>query len=259
MNFVELPSKPGAPVAYELVRNGDDILVVFINGLGLPAAAWKPTVSLLRDPPLPRTPSYLIYDRFGQGATTARDPTDAAPGREPGYGHDLNDAVSDLHDLLGAVFVVPDGQPPATLVFVSASIGVHIARLYAARYPGAVAAHLFLDSNIGNAEFTDLWPDPDAPRFDEAEVTAPDCTLQQYRDAHARVRGMFDSIAKNPEGLDRRNVKDLLPDPSRPRLEALHGKRPLVTVVGHDPVRFAEENAKLIGIPTSITAKYFQP
>ena len=198
----------------------------------------------------------IVYDRYGQGGTTSRDPADEQPGKEPGYGHDFNDAVNDLHELLQVVIAPVDYSQ---LVLVAASIGVHLARLYASKYPGTVAGLLFLDSNIGNVEFTDLWPNPHAADFDQSEVVAEDCTLEQYTESYSRLGKMFNSDVKSPEGLDRRNVKKLLPLPSMPKLMGLSGKSPWLIVAGHDPETFKEESLKMMKIPKSVTQKYSQP
>lgn len=114
---------------YELteVTTAASFLVVFINGLGLPAESWRSVVDEIASSSTCNF-STLIYDRYGQGRTTARDPLDARPDREPGYGHDINDVVDDLEELLATV-----APRYKHFVFVSASIGVHIARLYAGR------------------------------------------------------------------------------------------------------------------------------
>jgi pimeloyl-ACP methyl ester carboxylesterase len=252
MSFATLPSKPQAPLAYKLIgssKGGNSPLVVFINGLGLPSASWNAAISLLQV-----KPQILTYDRYGQGATTSRDPVDEQPGKEPGYGHDFTDAVNDLQELLQ---IVAPEKPP--LVFVAASTGVHLARLYAHKYPGTVAGLLFLDSNIGNVEFTDLWPNPHSADFHQSDVVGDDCTLVQYTDAYARLGKMLNSDVKSPEGLDRRNVKKLLPDPSGPKLKGVDGKGPWLIVVGHDPDHFLGESFKMMNIPKSINRKYSQP
>ncbi|MCJ1310722.1 hypothetical protein MMC25_004388 [Agyrium rufum] len=261
MPFINLPSKPDSPLAYELLDGFNESahtpLVVFINGLGIPAISWKPTIALLQtSQTLSPKPSILTYDRFGQGATTARDLLDSQPGKDTGYGHDLQDSVNDLHELLQTI--APSER--STTIFVAASIGVHIARLYAHNHPGAIAGLLFLDSNIGNAEFTDFWPNPYASDFNLEDVLADDCSMEQYTEAYTRLGKMFNSDVRNPEGLDRRNVKSLLPDPSKPKLVGPDGRMgPWLTVVGHDPEFFAQENLMMIKVPVSITRKYTQP
>jgi hypothetical protein len=81
--FMTIPSKPEAPISYTFFRGSekysDGQVVVFVNGLMLPAASWLTSISLLRDN-LEFYPPMLTYDRFGQGLTTARDPLDKAKG-----------------------------------------------------------------------------------------------------------------------------------------------------------------------------------
>lgn len=251
MQYANIPSKPEAPITYDLTLSNhtDAPFIVFINGLGLPAASWSETINKLRS-----DAHTLTYDRYGQGATTARDPLDTQPGKQPGYGHDINDSVQDLHELLG---IVRCGFGP--LVFVAASIGVHIARLYASKYSQSVSALLFLDSNIGNVEFTNLWPDPYAEDFQLDTVLSEDCTLDQYTKAYDTLARTFNTDVKNPEGLDRRNIKLLLPHPSSPALKGPGNTAPWLTVVGHDPEMFSRSNLEKLGIPKSITAKFTQP
>jgi len=215
--------------------------------------SWNAAISLLQESATSIKPKILTYDRYGQGDTISRDPTDQQPGKEAGFGHDISDVVCDLHELLQ---LVAPSSP--RLVFVAASIGVHIARLYADKYPAVVEGLLFLDSNIGNQEFTDLWPNPHAADFQPSDVLSEDCTMEQYEAAYAKL-GMFNSDVKNLEGLDRRNIKKLLPEPSAPRLRGPDGKGPWLTVTGHDPDFFAEENFEKLKVPKSITKKYTQP
>jgi hypothetical protein len=86
-----------------------------------------------------------------------------------------------------------------------------------------------------------------------------DCTLEQYTDAYARQGKMLNSDVKSPEGLDRTNLKKLLPDPSVPKLKGVDGKGPWLIVVGHDPDHFLEESFRMIKISKSINRKYTQP
>ena len=262
MPFASLPSKPNAQLAYEYLHpdaspDTRSTLIVFINGLGLPSVAWKPTVSIIQDSYMVDKVQLLTYDRYGQGATTDRDPLDSQPGKEPGYGHDLSDATRDLHELLQTV--TPPESKRRYLILVASSIGAHIARLYAHKYPRSVSGMLILDSNIGNQELLYLWPDPWTPDFDAKEVEAEDCTLEQYVDAYTKLSKMFNSDVKNPEGLDRRNIKDLLPDPASPKLTGPDDKSIWLTVVGHDPEAFAEEGFKIMKTPKSLTMRFTNP
>lgn len=130
MPTIDLPSKPGAPVAFELIE-GDktsNLLLVFLNGLGLPQAAWKPTVDLFLQSQFSPKPRLLTYDRYGQG-DSARDPRENDPAKDPGYAHDLDDVTDDLHELIQTLS--PDRSD--RIVFVNNSIGAHIARRYADR------------------------------------------------------------------------------------------------------------------------------
>ncbi|MCJ1389390.1 hypothetical protein MMC18_002247 [Xylographa bjoerkii] len=199
----------------------------------------------------------LTYDRFGQGATTARDPLDEQPGKEPGYGHDFLDATKDLHELLEAVAL--SSPNPRRLGFVAASIGVHLARLYVQHYPGEVSGLLILDSNIGNQEFSYLWPNAQAPGFDPKDVVADHCTMEQYLGICVKLPKIFNSGVKSPEGLDRRNVKNLLPEPGAPKLIGPDGRGIWLTVVDHDPGAFADESLKMMKIPRSLSMRFSNP
>jgi len=95
------------------------------------------------------------------------------------------DEAKELHELLRAV--APQASKLDRLIFVVASIGVHLARLYTQYYPGQVAGLLISNSNVGNKELSDLWPDAQAPSFDPKDVVANDCTLEQYLEASARL------------------------------------------------------------------------
>lgn len=87
LKYLMIPTKPNAPITYSLWPGSGDPdsakksgrLIVFINGLLLPAAAWNPTIQMIQTsghlyPPM------LTYDRFGQGFTTSRDPLDKTKG-----------------------------------------------------------------------------------------------------------------------------------------------------------------------------------
>ena len=69
---------------------------------------------------------------------------------------------------------------------------------------------------------------------------------------------MFGSDAKNAEGLDRRNVKQLLPSADEPKLRAPDGSSPWLTVVGHDPQRLVDESREILGMPPSVTMSFMQ-
>src|SRR3954469_3904282 len=101
--FLEIPAKPNAPISYTfyptLQSQGEpksyQNLIVFVNGLGLPASSWTQSISILQSS-LENCPPILTFDRYGQGLTTARDPLDDGHG----YGHDFMDAANDLHSII---------------------------------------------------------------------------------------------------------------------------------------------------------------
>jgi pimeloyl-ACP methyl ester carboxylesterase len=264
-SFLILPEKPSSPISYTFFPATNSTsasttptkLILFINGLGLPAASWVPSIELLQANLKP-CPSILTYDRFGQGLTTARDPIDEI---KPS-GHDFLDVATDLHSLLSVIATselslsssaLEDGK--LQLLIIGASIGAPIARLYIQHHPNSTAGLILLDSNIANANYSDIWPDPDAPDFDPASVIADDCTLEKYRIARKELCGMFDLNVKNAEGLDRSTSPVLVPRGDWPRLEGVEGG-PWLSVVGHDPVTFAEMSWQMMGTPRSCSDKF---
>jgi hypothetical protein len=67
MPTIALPSKPDAPLAYDLYEGdtASTLLIVCLNGLGLPQAAWKPTIKLIQESSVYPEPWVLTYDRYG--------------------------------------------------------------------------------------------------------------------------------------------------------------------------------------------------
>jgi pimeloyl-ACP methyl ester carboxylesterase len=225
--------------------------------MGLPASSWLPGIQILQSS-VNSCPAILTYDRYGQGLTTSRDPLDS----EKELGHDLLDIANDLHEIINTVATsklglqssdIKDGK--LHLVLIGASIGALVTRLYVQHHPGAVAGIILLDSNIA-VDYSDVWPDPDAPDFDPKLVVSDDCTLEQYRVARAKITAMFDLKVKNAEGLDRSNSPALLPHADAPKLVGVGGKGPQLTVVGHDPVTFAEMSFMTMGTPKSLSEKF---
>jgi pimeloyl-ACP methyl ester carboxylesterase len=266
--FLTIPSKPSAPISYTFFPGGKESsspekhLIVFVNGLGLPASSWLPAISILRSKD-PTCPAILTYDRFAQGNTTSHDPLDSTDGKEHGYGHDFMDVATDLHEVITAISILKLGFTEAGpdngklhLLLIGASIGVPIVRIYAQKHPGTVAAAILLDSNIANVDYSDFWPNPDSPYFDPKTVVSADCTLEQYKDARKKLVEMFDLKVKNPECLDRRNSPILIPYSDSPKLIGPGGKGPFLTVVGHDPETFADMSFEMMGTPKSLSTKF---
>ncbi|KAL9025026.1 MAG: hypothetical protein Q9196_006077 [Gyalolechia fulgens] len=248
---IALINKPTASIHYTFAQ-GTDVwecprrLVVFVNGLVSDKSTWLPVMAgIIRKHRDIGFPSLLAYDRYGQGLTEVQDPQDL--GRERGRGHDVADVVHDLHQLLVQMGEDKLESTPEqlALVFVANSIGCVIARLYAQWYQGSVVALLLLDSMMSNSNF-DWWPDPDSKDFDPEELPA-DVTIDVLREQRAKFEAMFAPDVINKEGLDRRNVADLLPHSNRPSLSGPRGKRPLLIVVEHDPEQFALESLQIRG------------
>ncbi|KAM3083379.1 hypothetical protein ACMFMG_004031 [Clarireedia jacksonii] len=270
-SFLTIPTKPDAPISYTFYANSVSHgqpktyqdLIVFVNGLGLPASSWTQSISILQSS-LESCPSILTFDRYGQGLTTARDPLDDGNG----YGHDFMDAANDLHSI---ILVIAKTKLDLTekdienrklhLTIVAASIGVPITRLYAQTHPGLISSLLFLDSNIANVNYSDIIPSPSSPNFDPSTVTAPDCSLDQYIEARTKLVNMFDLHVKNAEAMDRRTGPRLLPYADKPTLVGADGddRGPWLTVVGHDPVTFTELSWEKMGTPKSLTMRFTEP
>ncbi|KAL2271963.1 hypothetical protein VTJ83DRAFT_1334 [Remersonia thermophila] len=278
---ITLPAKPGASLHVSLFPAEpaspapnplSNTLVVFLNGLLLPSAAWSETISRLvalrRASRLP-APFLLAYDRYGQGKSDP-DPADP-PGSD--YGHGPLDAASDLQQLLERL--VRDRHlpgPPGSLrlVLVGSSIGCALARLYASAFasapaaasarPGLVAAYLFLDSIMANTDFVSIFPDPDGPGFDKRKLPRG-VTPDDLRRARRRFRQYFHPEVPNNERLDRRGLRGLLPRADEPALpDGPGGKAPILTVVGHDGDEFAEQcERSSLGVSKAVINAYMNP
>jgi len=277
---VVLDTKPAVSLECSQVQSVGEsgyanVLVVFLNGLVAPQSFWLPVMALMLrrlkmddsaavigDGASAFVPQMLAYDRFGQGRTIDRDPSDE--GKEEGYGHDTLEVVRDLRQLISQVTRKESyshtQQQPKRIMFVANSIGCAIARLYAQEYPGTVAGMLLLDSIMANSDFVSIFPDPDSPDFDAGSLPRG-VTPEILRDTREKFRAMFHPSVKNAEGLDRRNLATLLPDADKPSLEqGFGGRAPFVTVVGHDPEWFAKESLEgSMETPIAISMNYTNP
>ena len=243
---LSLPQKSAASIHYSLVNSNaaKHQLVLFLNGLMADKASWLAAMAgLIRSCKTTGFPHMLAYDRYGQGLTEDRDPQDR--GREEGHGHDVADAVNDLHQIILEITknILPIPLKSLQVIFVANSIGCAIARLYAQTYPGTVAALLMLDSIMANSNF-DLWPDPDFSDFREGDLPA-DVSVDLLREQRAKFLAIFGPQVANREGLSRRNLAQLLPDSDGPKLVGPDGKGPLLTVAGHDFETFAQESLRV--------------
>lgn len=240
-----LSTKPGASIHYSYACGTDHHhFVVFLNGLMSTKSTWLSVMGgiVRKRTVFPGFPSMLAYDRCGSGLSEDPDPQDQ--GREDGFGHDVADAVRDLHEIISQVASehMAAVQSQFSLILVGNSIGCAIARLYAQTYPGVVDGLLLLDSIMANSDF-DWWPNPDADGFD-ANQLPDDVTIDVLKEQRAVYAAIFRPDIVNKEGLDRRNLAKLLPESDNPKLQGPH-KGPLVTVVGHDPETFARESLEV--------------
>ncbi|KAF5867269.1 hypothetical protein ETB97_000038 [Aspergillus alliaceus] len=262
LEFLALTTKPSAQLSYTFQPPQDTskpVLVVFLNGLGLPQSLWQAAVVKLKDirkgSPIP---AFLTYDRYGQGQTTDRDPFDAGAD-DPTHGHDCLTVVRDLHQFLIQITQDKLGVTDidsVTLVLVGNSVGCALARIYAHEYPGTVAALLLLDSVLANSDFVSIFPDPDAPDFNPASLGP--LPVEAIHAVRAGARRMFHPEVGSKEGLSRRNLRELLPDSDGPLLKGPDGHGPYVTVVGPDFDTFAEESVKM-GPPKPVTNRFVNP
>ena len=289
---ISLPHKPTAPLSYGFSEGrgglGNTHLLVFLNGLASTRDIWYEAIDKLVqnwdhgvDGDTEERPALLAYNRYGQG-NEARDPYDETHE----FGHDLREVVRDLQVLVTEIWKLKkpspsptswlsnstgDGDGPGSgpkLIFVANSIGCVIGRYFEQTYPGTTSALLFLDSNIANSDQISLFPDPDAPNFDLHDLPV-DVTVDDLRRVREGYRDMFGPDVRNHENFDRRNVAELLPYADRPALRGTGMKDgsddenwcgPWITVVGHDPQKFAEDSAESsLECPVSLTNKYVNP
>ena len=263
-DFISLATKPSAKLCHGFhppVGITKPVVIVFVNGLGLPQTSWENVIARLQErPPSAGLPAMLTYDRYGQGQTTDRDPADA-DAVDPMHGHDCLAVVRDLRQLL--IQITSDKLGVANIddvqiVFVCNSIGGALTRLYAQEYPGTVAGLLFLDSVLANSDFVSIYPDPDASDFDESSLPAG-VTVEAIREARAYMGRVFHPSNGSKEGLSRRNLMQLLPDSNSPQLKGPGGRGPWVTVIGHEFEAFEKEFERMGGASPLLTRVYMNP
>lgn len=240
---ITLATKPGASLAVRTYRPDDPAklpaplsttLIVFLNGLASPQSSWNAAIDLLLQHRPSSTPALLTYDRYGQGESDS-DPSD--PPDTP-YGHGAAAVIDDLHQL-----ITQTRHDTARLVLVCNSIGCALVRLYAACHPRTVAAFLFLDSIMANSDLVSVFSDPaGASPGDLPDGVSPD----DLRHAREQYRARFHPAAPNTERLDRRDLPLRLPLAYGPVLPpGPDGRPPVVTVVGHDFEKFAQDGLEV--------------
>ncbi|EGX44964.1 hypothetical protein AOL_s00173g65 [Orbilia oligospora ATCC 24927] len=261
---IVLPHKPSASLSCTFIKGTTNILIVFLNGLGLPQSHWWPCITQLLSLD-PIHPSILTYDRYGQGLTADPDPQDGGQSPlPPGHRHDLISVTKDLRILIDTISKTQQILLSETpLIFVANSIGCPLARCYSQTYPATVAGLVLLDSYMTDTNFIDLYPDPDAPNFDQHSLL-DGITVEDIRSAREGMGKLFHPSVTNKEGFWRGNITFLLPHSFEPKLlgwkeENIGGKGPYVTVVGHDWDVFAEESLRMKGMTKAVAMAYTNP
>jgi hypothetical protein len=118
---------------------------------------------------------------------------------------------------------------------------------------------IFLDSNPAHCQFqNDVFPDPTSPDFDPKSLPSS-LTVDELISSREIMYKMFSPSNPNKEGLDRRNLAQLLPSASEPKLFGPGGEAPYITVVGHDADTFAQEGLDRMKISKVVTETYLQP
>lgn len=89
----------------------------------------------------------------------------------------------------------------------------------------------------------------------------PGTPLEVYEAAYTKMTTIFSAGAKNKEGFDRREIKNILPDPSKPKLKGSKtlDKGPWITVVGHELEQFSNEEWAMMKVPIGMAERYTQP
>ncbi|KAI0122679.1 Alpha/beta hydrolase fold-1 [Daldinia grandis] len=181
MPTVILPSKPYAPIPYEL-HQGDvasNLLVGYLNDLGLPEAAWRPTIKLIH-----------------KSGASPKNPRESWLNKDPGYAHTLDDVINDLHELI------------------------------------------------------------QTRCLDRSSHGSPGTSLDAYEAAYTNKTTIFAACAKNNEGFDLREIENILPGPSKPKLKRSKclDKGPWVIIVCHELEKFTLEEWAMMKVPLGMAA-----
>ncbi|CAJ0554635.1 Ff.00g131480.m01.CDS01 [Fusarium sp. VM40] len=260
--YIRLETKPSAQLSYSFtsataVDNKTPTLIVFLNGLGAPQVGWAATIAKLKELSPQGLPAILTFDRFGQGQTADRDPNDEGA-EDPMHAHDSMAVVTDIRQLITQILKEKmDINDPnsARLLITGNSIGCAFTRLYAAQYPGTVAAVLLLDSVLTDTDFVSVFPDPDAEGFNPNDLPKG-VTAENLRTAREETKKRFHPSLGSREGLTRKNLSQLLPHADSPALPKVDGKSPYVTVLGHDFDYFAARTGADFNIPGEAVQAY---
>lgn len=217
------------------------------------------TIDKLREYSPQSLPAILTYDRFGQGLSVDRDPTDAGA-EDPSHAHDCMSAVGDMRQLITQIAKDKmNVQEPDALriILVGNSVGCSLIRLYAHEYPGTVSGILFLDSTLTDTDFFSIFPDPGNKSWDPNLPYG--VTAKSLHDTRKMMREMFHPDVGSKEGLSRRNLLQLLPHADSPPLYDAKENAPYITVLGHDFEFFTERTDMDLGIRPAVTQTYMNP
>ncbi|KAL4731374.1 hypothetical protein ACLX1H_000340 [Fusarium chlamydosporum] len=256
-DFVRLDTKPSAQLSYSFTastvsKDTNPTFIVFVNGMVAPQTSWVPTISKLKELSPQGLPAILTFDRFGQGQTTDRDPSDEGAA-DPTHAHDAMDVVHDMRQLITQIlkekmeFEEPDS---ARLFLIGNSIGCAFSRLYAGEYPV-----MLLDSVLTDTDFVSVFPDPDAANFN-ADSLPSGVSVEEIRVVREETRKRFHPSIGSKEGLTRKNLSQLLPKADSPVLPKVDGKEPYVTVLGHDFEFFAKNTGTDYNTPPEVVNAY---
>ena len=268
INKIKLPHEPQAVVTSHVFPSNKSSeqsrprFVVFLNGMVIPQMGWHPVIKHLMDDPKDKSRAfaYLTYDRFGQGMTMVRNANDERAKLEVKFWHDLDLVVKDLEGLINATGAqYYDTKERPEVILLANSIGGAVARHYTASHPGQVAGIILLDSVLASSTFQDdIFPDPQSPSFDRSQLPNG-FTVEDLIYARKLAYDNFSPNNPNREGFDRRNMRQILPSSSEPKLIGVDGKGPILSVIGHDPETFAKQSAEKLGMPLLATTAYVQP
>lgn len=263
-DFIRLKTKPTSQLCFNLILptppHSSSILIVFVNGLGMPQLGWEQAIRKFQDLDHGFTPAILTYDRFGQGKTEDRDPADEHA-EDPSHAHDCMAVVADLHQLVTQILTEKMGVATTQqlpLLMVGNSIGCSIIRLYASTYPGTLAGAVFLDSTLTDTDFVSIFPDPDAEDFDSIKLPN-EVNPENLREARRKMGSIFHPSIGSKEGLSRRNLITLLPRSDAPCLVGYGDEPMFVDVIGHDFRTFAESSYRDLKIPVEVIDSYMNP
>jgi pimeloyl-ACP methyl ester carboxylesterase len=186
-------------------------------------------------------PPILLYDRFGSGETAKKHTPKT---------HDAMDAANDLRELIVGVAekhlkIKPNEIDGLPVIFGAHSFGGVIAELYAKKYPRTVIALLLLDPSPTDTDGESWFPNPDAPDF-KPESLPDGITADLLRKARAQQRASpYNPNTPNKEGIKWDNLSTYIPEVGARRLLGPWENTPLLTIMGHDPLPYAEQVKKV--------------